>query len=97
MTTEVIIKALQEELQQYSSLNVRYITFCPFTQCQHTLRIKKVGYDRPMIVMLSGGKLRCRVLMHYGDHLRQERGGEIELADPKAIEQLLALLKRDLK
>lgn len=97
VTAEVIIKALADELKQYSSLHVKYVVYCPFTQAQHTLRIKKVGYDRPMIVMLSGGKLRCRVLMKDDHKLWQERGGNIELADPTAIEQLLALLKKDLR
>ncbi len=97
MTTEVIIKALEQELKGYSSLHVRYLVYDPLAHCGHSLRIKRVGCKDPMIVTLFDGRLRCRVLVNHGTHMTQERGGTIELAAPDAIEQLLSILKRDLR
>lgn len=98
MDDKTIIGAIAEALKDYSSLKVQYLCFAPLIG--HTgpaIRVNKIGYRWPMFITHLNGTLRCRVWVNYGHVIRQERGGAIDLIEPDSFEQLLALLKRDLK
>lgn len=93
MDTETILQALCAELQQYTSLKVEYNK--KVSDLGPRLLVRRIGCKLPMVVRHNEGTIRC--LIYVNGILQRGKGGTIELANPRLIEELLAIFKRDLR
>lgn len=107
-----ILQAIALELGEYSSLCVQHIPPndgpTPAIGLIRTLgdgglHIKKIGTKLQMTVTLRGDMLLCRVFKpnrksgNGRPTIIKSKGGEIDLNAPDSVDQLLAMLKRDLR
>ncbi len=89
-----ILRAIAGELEGYSSLGVTYDDIYVY--------VTRVGSRPYMRLVVYGDHLLCSkfVKAEHGRPLRDERGGSgatLELSDPALMDNLLAVLKRDLR
>ncbi len=93
MDDEQFLKALQLELQEYSSLRIDLYTY----SVRHALLVRRIACEDKMLISLSDGKLICKLWQRKSQNNTSHKIDEIDLANPKAIEQLLQLLKKELR